>query len=130
MKTKPEYREVFTSPTIFARILHTLSVQKYKLNVRRYILDLFDIQLDVDAVKAISDARRSLRTVSPKPAATLSNPAPPARLRAFSVIGRPGRSRNTESDDTDSEEEGATKAMVPERPVMSLRPMSRIVGFQ
>lgn len=124
MKIKPEYRDVFTSPGVFARVLHILSTQKYKLPVRRYILDLFDISLDVDTVKAISDARNSMQ-VMPSAPSTTPNPRP-ARMRAFSVIGRP---RADESDDDNSDEDAGAKPPIPNRPVMSLRPMSTIVGF-
>ncbi|KZS99473.1 uncharacterized protein LAESUDRAFT_816934 [Laetiporus sulphureus 93-53] len=48
MKARPEYRDVFNSPTMFYRALHTISSQKYRLQVRRHILDLFNLELDVD----------------------------------------------------------------------------------
>ena len=37
MKSKPEYRHVFGSARMLYRALHTLSTQKYRLPVRRYV---------------------------------------------------------------------------------------------
>ena len=129
MKTRAEYREVFSSPTVFTRVLHTLSTQKYKLPVRRYILDLFDLQLDVETVKVLVDARKAIRVMPSMQDTAHLDAAPPMQARVPSVIGRPGRSRRVESDD-DSDEEDVVKAAVPDRPVMNLRPVSRIIGFQ
>ena len=61
MKSKPEYRHIFTSPSMFYRALHTISTQKYRMPVRRYIFDLFNVDLDADFVRKLSDCAISLR---------------------------------------------------------------------
>ena len=67
LKARPETRSVFTSIPLFYRALHTISTQRYRLPVRRYIFDLFDIQLDADAVRGLS---AYANTVSSQPAVT------------------------------------------------------------
>jgi rapamycin-insensitive companion of mTOR len=67
LKARPESRSVFTSIPLFYRALHTISTQRYRLPVRRYIFDLFDIHLDADVVRGLSAYGN---TVSSQPAAT------------------------------------------------------------
>lgn len=134
MKSKPEYRHIFASPSMFYRALHTISSQKYRMPVRRYIFDLFNIDLDADVVKQLSDCAISLRVplgdqgqeavdsspVQEKPRQTIVPPFQP----------RPTRHHASESDDEESDvEEKEVTAKKPRAPVMSLRPKSRIIGF-
>jgi rapamycin-insensitive companion of mTOR len=78
-------------------------------------------------VKALQEAAKSLRLHnSPKQTNGKSF------QRAISIFGRPGRThRMDESDEEDdSDEEKHAPMAVRAKPVMSLRPMSRIVGFK
>ena len=61
MKSKPEYRHIFSSPRMFFRALHTISTQKYRLPVRRYILDLFTVELDADVVRQLTESAVALQ---------------------------------------------------------------------
>ena len=54
LKARPESRSVFVSIPLFYRALHTISTQRYRLPVRRYIFELFDIHLDADVIRALS----------------------------------------------------------------------------
>ena len=74
MKSKPEYRHIFSSPRMFYRALHTISTQKYRLPVRRYIIDLFNIELDADVVRQLSDCAISLRAPQTAPEAIEPSP--------------------------------------------------------
>ncbi|KAI0755187.1 Rapamycin-insensitive companion of mTOR, N-term-domain-containing protein [Daedaleopsis nitida] len=128
MKSKPEYRHIFSSPSMFYRALHTISTQKYRLPVRRYIFDLFNIELDADVVKKLSDCAISLRTPhiaghSP----VVEHPHTPIPLP---FRPRPTRHNVSESEDDESDvEEKEVAAKKRRAPVMSLRPKSRIIGF-
>ncbi|PCH40022.1 hypothetical protein WOLCODRAFT_136614 [Wolfiporia cocos MD-104 SS10] len=124
MKSRPEYRHIFSSPTMFYRALHTISSQKYRLPVRRYILDLFDLELDVDLVNMLADCAESLRM---KPA---TKRVRPATSRIISMVGRPNPQAASDSDDDDDSDQGDQQVVVDKAPAMSLRPVSRIVGFQ
>lgn len=106
------------------RALHTISSQKYRLPVRRYIIDLFNIELDADVVKVLSGYAVSMRM---QPAAV---PAKPSPTRIISIVGRPGRQHQISgSDEEDMLNDDERKDVVEKPPVMSLRPMSRIFGF-
>ncbi|KZT18431.1 hypothetical protein NEOLEDRAFT_1125374 [Neolentinus lepideus HHB14362 ss-1] len=122
LKTRSEYKDIFSSSSMFYRALHTISTYRYRLPVRRYILDLFEIELDCDLAKQLSHYAETLQ--APDDTST----AAPSRV--VSVLGIPGRARHgSESGDDDDLEElrGTTVAT---EPVMNLRPMSRIVGFE
>ena len=104
-----------------------ISNQRFRLPVRRYILELFDIQLDATVANQLSDCARNFAStgslVSPKT----------ARLqpRVVSMFGRPGRGRNPSDSDEeslDSDEEMPAGEITVERPV-SLQPVRRVVGF-
>ena len=126
MKSRPEYRSAFTSPTVLFRALHIISTQRYRLPVRRYILDLFNIELDHDVIKAICDAAVSLR-------------APPSFKQSEAHINRvvsmlgpkhAGTESDSDAEEDDSEMDDVTEeAAVKNNPVIMLRPVSRITGF-
>jgi len=62
LKQRLESRDIFSSTPLFYRALDTISTQRYRLAVRRYILELFDIRLNADTVKALSEFGNSTRT--------------------------------------------------------------------
>jgi len=111
---------------VFFRALHTVSTQRYRLPVRRYILDLFTTELDGDLVVELSECATSLR-------------APPTfkqseahMNRVVSMFGlKHARGTNSESDDEDDDDmdDDANEVMNDRNPVIQLRPVSRIIGF-
>ncbi|KAJ7044185.1 Rapamycin-insensitive companion of mTOR, N-term-domain-containing protein [Mycena alexandri] len=125
MKARPEFKSIFASPVMFFRALHTVSTQRYRLPVRRYIVDLFTIELDAEVVAAITDAARTLKaSPSFKPSKETN------RVSMFGPLGRPRRS--SESDDEgeiDVDDEPQKPPVGVEQPVLSLRPVTRTVGF-
>ncbi|CAK5284163.1 unnamed protein product, partial [Mycena citricolor] len=125
MKSRPEFKAVFASPTMFFRALHTISTQRYRLPVRRYILDLFTIELDSDVVSALSEAAKSLKAhPSFKPSKETN------RVSMFGPLGRPRRSSESDDDVGELEvDEAPPKPLGVQKPVLNLRPVSRIVGF-
>ena len=135
MKSKTEFRSVFASPQVFFRVLHMISTRRFRLPVRRYILELFDVPLDPATVKAIAGCGKLLTEAAG--AVTSPSHIKPRIQPRVSVFGRPARGRNDsdsegDEDDVDEmEEEGsqgkAKKEM--ERPV-SLMPVRRVMGFQ
>ncbi|KAF8133736.1 Rapamycin-insensitive companion of mTOR, N-term-domain-containing protein [Boletus edulis] len=126
MKSRPEYRSVFTSPTVFFRALHIISTQRYRLPVRRYILDLFNIELDHDVIKAICDAAVSLRA----PPSFKQSEAHISRVVSMLGPKHPGRESDSDAEEDDSELDDATEeVVVKNNPVIMLRPVSRIIGF-
>ena len=123
MKSRPEYRHVFSSPATFYRALHIISAHRYRLPVRRYILDLFTLELDASLVSELVGQAITLRappsTTVTKPEASLS--------RVVSMFG-PSRGFS-ESDDDDDESDDETEEALDKQPVITLRPVSRIIGF-
>ncbi|KAI8986238.1 Rapamycin-insensitive companion of mTOR, N-term-domain-containing protein [Trametes punicea] len=130
MKSKPEFRHIFSSPSMFYRALHTISSQKYRLPVRRYIFDLFNIDLDADVVQQLAECAISLRIpLTAQESAQPSEPSP-VEEKPTGFKSRPTRHHVDVSDDEESDaaqKEAAAKK--PRAPVMSLRPKSRIIGF-
>ncbi|KAF7298974.1 hypothetical protein MIND_00845600 [Mycena indigotica] len=127
MKSRAEFKSIFASPVMFFRALHTVSTQRYRLPVRRYIMDLFNsIELDEDVVRALSEASKVLKAhPSFKPAKETN------RASMFGPLGRPRRS--SESEDEEAElldaDEGPTKPPGDEQPAISLQPVVRTIGF-
>lgn len=127
MKSKSEYRNAFSSCTFFYRILDMLSTQRFRLPVRRYILDLFDIQLDADVVQELTACAQKLQA----PGNTQSPKATKLKPRVVSTFGRPGRGRNpsdSSDDDESMDSEEEPIEIVVERPV-SLLPVRKVKGF-
>ncbi|KAF9077790.1 Rapamycin-insensitive companion of mTOR, N-term-domain-containing protein [Rhodocollybia butyracea] len=129
MKSRPEYRSVFTSPAMLYRVLHTISTSRYRLPVRRYIMDLFKVELDADVVAAMIDASKKLKANPdlPLPKTDLNR-----RLSMFGNIGRSRRPSESDEDDEDDEMDDASQPDVPkvkEAPAIALHPVNKIVGF-
>ncbi|KAG8729090.1 hypothetical protein FRC10_004304 [Ceratobasidium sp. 414] len=91
---KPHGRRTFQSIPLFYRVLHILGTQRFRLPVRRYVLDLFDIRLDPAVVTALHEFGQSrpppqLRAeenkdatpqiAAPQPSATTSASTPEMR---------------------------------------------------
>jgi rapamycin-insensitive companion of mTOR len=107
------------------RALHTISTQRYRLPVRRYILDLFTIELDQEVVESLLEWSSALR--APGPSRAQVSPS----HRVVSMLGRLGPPSRTwsESDEDEMDEDGMSDSIIKEHPAISLRPVSRIVGF-
>ncbi|KAF9046606.1 Rapamycin-insensitive companion of mTOR, N-term-domain-containing protein [Panaeolus papilionaceus] len=126
LKAKPDTRYLFTSPDTLYRALHIISTQRYRLPVRRYIMDLFNQELNEQLIAALTDASQRLK-------ASPSYKAPRSDTIRMSVFGRIGKSRRpSESDDSD-EEDGLDTPPAPTKPVdqptITLKPLQKIVGF-
>jgi len=61
---KLQHRAIFSSVSLFYRVLHLLSTQRYRLPVRRYVLDLFDIDLDPDVMASILNISGTLNSLN------------------------------------------------------------------
>ena len=109
---------------MFFRALHTISTQRYRLPVRRYILDLFNIELDYDVVKSFADYTKSLR------APPSFKPHKSPRSREVNIFGHLRHARRaSESDEDELDDDRAAVGRKVEHSVISLRPQSTIVGF-
>lgn len=123
MKSRSKYKHIFASTSMLYRALQTISSQRYRLPVRRYILDLFSIELDDTVVKQLSEHAVKLRVKSTSGDAT-------ARVsRVVSIVGRPVRHRQMSDSDDNSITEDEEPPDVKQYPVVKTRPKSQIVGF-
>lgn len=125
MKPRPEYRNIFNSPAVLYRIIHTISTQKYRLPVRRYIFDLFNVELNYDTVKTFIECEKSLRLTPSVEPVSVQNPP-----RVISIFSH----RVTASDESDMDEEiselqGSRRKYNSTRRPVSLRPRRTVVGF-
>jgi len=120
LKSRPEYQWVFSSVPMFYRALHMISTSRYRLPVRRYVFDLFDIDLDEDVLGQLGESARVLAL--PASEAVPSQP----NSRVVSVLFAAPRTHASESDGEDE------ASHVPHHgpPVISLRPRSTVVGFR
>ncbi|KAJ7935708.1 Rapamycin-insensitive companion of mTOR, N-term-domain-containing protein, partial [Mycena leptocephala] len=124
MKSRPEFKSIFASPVMFFRALHTVSTQRYRLPVRRYIMDLFTIELDADVVAALSEAAKTLKAHPSFKPAKESN-----RVSMFGPLGRPRRSSESDDEGELEVDDEPLKPAGEQQPVISLRPVHRTVGF-
>ncbi|KAG6812566.1 hypothetical protein H0H92_002218 [Tricholoma furcatifolium] len=125
MKSRPEYRQIFTSPTMFYRALNIISTQRYRLPIRRYIIDLFNLELNPDLVQKLKQCAAVLK-VHPSYKLSASDTS---RLSMFGPLGRP---RRTSISDEEDELDPPTKTAIPaeaQQPVMKLQPAAKIIGF-
>lgn len=103
-----------------------MSTQRYRLPVRRYILDMFNIELDAEVVAALLDNAEKLK---PHP----SNPPSKSNVNRMSMFGRMGRTRrNSESDEDEVDEMDVGVQPRPTtegQPPICLQPVKKIVGF-
>lgn len=127
IKARPETRDIFSSPEMFYRALHIMSTQRYRLPVRRYIVELFNQEMDQNLVTALNDAAKKLK---PSP----SYKPPRTDTIRMSVFGRLGKSRRQSESDESDEDDGlgtppAQAKSVVEQPTINLQPQEKIVGF-
>lgn len=109
---------------MFYRALHAISSQRYRLPVRRYILDLFNVELNEETIKKLGEHATRLRMQ------TASKEARARASRAMSILGRPARPRHISESEDESESENEEVPEIKKHPVLNLRPQSRIVGFE
>ncbi|KAF8918988.1 Rapamycin-insensitive companion of mTOR, N-term-domain-containing protein [Mucidula mucida] len=124
MKSRPEHRAVFSSPDMFYRALHIISTQRYRLPVRKYIMDLFNIELDAALVVELQKCDERLKAHPHFKTPKLDN--------RVSMFGRMGRTRRPEeSDDSSSDDELDAPPLpkVQEQPAITCRPQKQIIGF-
>jgi len=109
---------------MFFRALHIISTQRYRLPVRRYIMDLFNLELNPELVITLKECSASLK-------AHPSHQPYKSDTSRLSIFGRLGRRRPSESDDEDDElDVPSTPTVLPnDQPVISLQPVSKIIGF-
>ncbi len=113
---------------MFYRALHLLSTQRYRLPVRRYIVDLFNLDLSPEVVAALERSAQSLK-------ADPSNKPPDSTVTRMSIFGRIGRARRpseSESSEDGDAVAGGNAANGPPRdqgPVLKLKPVKKTVGF-
>ncbi|KAI0346017.1 hypothetical protein BDW22DRAFT_1353679 [Trametopsis cervina] len=123
MKSRREYRRIFSSTTMFYRALHAISSQRYRLPVRRYVMDLFNVELNEDVVKRLGEHAVRLK-FQPTAAGQVR-----ARHRAMSILGRPPRHHRISESDEESISDEEEPPEIKKHPVLNLRPQSRIIGF-
>ncbi|KIM43166.1 hypothetical protein M413DRAFT_443978 [Hebeloma cylindrosporum] len=126
LKARPDTRGIFSTPEMFYRAVHIMSTQRYRLPVRRYIVELFHQEMNQDLVNALNNAAKRLK-------ASPSYKPPRTDTIRMSVFGRVGKSRRPSESD-ESEDDGLDPpATVPnaavEQPTINLQPLTKIVGF-
>ncbi|BGP09793.1 hypothetical protein JCM10049v2_005667 [Rhodotorula toruloides] len=89
-KLKARHPSAFSSPAMAYRALQMLGGYHYRLTVRRYILDLFDVPLDISSAARIAQAGEDLRR---KKAAELAG----ERVAASRPASRPASATRTPS---------------------------------
>lgn len=108
------------------RALHIMSTQRYRLPVRRYIVELFHQEMNQELVNALSNVAKRLK-------ASPSYKPPRTDTIRMSVFGRVGKSRRPSESDESEDDGMGTPAMAPnaavEQPIINLQPLKKIVGF-
>jgi rapamycin-insensitive companion of mTOR len=104
-----------------------MSTQRYRLPVRRYIVELFNQEMNEDLASALNDAAVRLK-------ASPSYKPPRTDTIRMSIFGRLGKSRRQSESDESDEDDGlgtppAEVKPVVEQPTINLQPLKKIVGF-
>lgn len=136
-KLKRLHPRLFTSPTLFYRALHTLSSNHHRLPIRRFVFDLFSLQLSPTTVTSLLAAERTLRrTTAAADSPAMGGEAPEAGEKAKAVkekgLRRGSRQRTRSASSGESEGEGEDEASeegtkIGEAEVRE--PGRRVVGF-
>lgn len=105
------------------RALHAISSQRYRLPVRRYILDLFNLELNDQVIRELAEHAAKLRVKSTSGDATAKAP------RVVSMAARPPRHRRISESDEESMSDDDDPPEDKKYPVIKARPQSQIVGF-
>ncbi|KAF9781640.1 Rapamycin-insensitive companion of mTOR, N-term-domain-containing protein [Thelephora terrestris] len=126
MKGRPEFRRIFSSPQLFYRVLHTISTQKYRLLVRRYIFDLFNVEMDEETMRAFAVCERTLRVDQAPDHTTTSLQRNPSKV--ISSFGHHSIDSDESAEDEVSEAKGSTRKFNTSRRPVSLKPTKKIVG--
>lgn len=129
-RLKSRHRDLFSSPSLYYRALEMLANHHYRLPVRRYVIELFDIALDDRTAEAIMAAGEDLkaRQLDEKEGEVGRGEGwkPPTMDKAVKVIldGIEGGFSDEDDDDESSLEEGTTVI-----PLRVLQPLLTIRGF-
>lgn len=101
-----------------------ISSQRYRLPVRRYIVELFNQELGQELGDALNDAKSRL-TASP------SYVPPRTDTLRMSVFGRLGKRPESDESDEDGDLDTPAVQTAPKKgqPTINLQPLQRIVGF-
>ncbi|KAF8627432.1 hypothetical protein AX17_006246 [Amanita inopinata Kibby_2008] len=124
LKSRPEYRSVFSSSVVFFRALHIISAQRFRLPVRRYIIDLFTMEMNPELVSFLKSHAETLKASPLQRAGKIEAGQPDMFAR---LAGR----RHTESEE-DEDEYGSAKSHTTangQPPILSLKPIHKVVGF-
>jgi hypothetical protein len=60
-KLKSSNPEIFSNPGMYYRALEMIADHHYKLNARRYILELFDVRTDEEGTRAVIEEGERMR---------------------------------------------------------------------
>ena len=126
MKGRPEFRHIFSSPQVFYRVLHTISTQKYRLLVRRYIFDLFNVELDEETMRAFAVCERALRMDRAPDSTSVSLQRTASRV--ITSFGHQGMDSDESGEDEVSEVKGITRRFNTTRRPVSLKPARKVIG--
>jgi len=126
MKGRPEFRHIFSSPQVFYRVLHAISTQKYRLLVRRYIFDLFNMELDEETMRAFAVCERALRMDRAPDSTSVSLQRTASRV--ITSFGHQAMDSDETGEDEVSEVKGFTRKFNTSRRPVSLKPARKVVG--
>jgi len=110
---------------MFFRALHIISTQRYRLPIRRYVVDLFNLELNQELVTKLKQCATVLKM---HPSYTLSA-FDTSRLSMFGPLGRPRRTSISDEEDELDPPTAAAVSAEPPQPVISLQPLQKVVGF-
>ncbi|GAA6063262.1 hypothetical protein JCM10212_004996 [Sporobolomyces blumeae] len=139
-KLKARHRSHWASPALFCRAFEMIGSHHYRQSVRKYILDLFDLELGRDNVAKVVAAGEDLRLRkieqdedgSTHPSAPLRTPlngfAPP-KWAASGVSAMMNGGLGLEGEVTEDEDESSVDEAKLSIPLKTLTPLLTIRGF-
>jgi rapamycin-insensitive companion of mTOR len=133
VKTKNRQPELFRTPSIQYRVLHTLQNLHFRLPVRRYILDLFEIKFDAASLDEIARAGIAILDIDEFAPIPLDRVASSGSIRGKHLSRHPGwpsgQSDLMRDASSMTDRESATDEQDGVIPKVFLEPVVRINGF-
>jgi rapamycin-insensitive companion of mTOR len=104
--------------------MHIISTQRFRLPVRRYIIDLFSIEMNSELVSAFMEYAQTLKAGPVQKETKLQV----SQSDMFANLGS-GHDSSTGSDEDESDPAAQNTAANWPKQALTLRPVHKVVGF-
>jgi rapamycin-insensitive companion of mTOR len=105
--------------------MHIISTQRFRLPVRRYVIDLFGIEMNPELVSTFMDCAQALKASPTQKATKLQV----SQSDMFANLGRSGHDSGSESEGDEFDPAAQNTTTNGKQPVLAPKPVHKVVGF-